>query len=66
MYANVIAAFAPSLLWILTSISSETGMVEKLTGGYKIKYHAYGVDKDPIEIDFSPPFRCGDVLFCFD
>lgn len=39
-------------------------MVKKLTGGYKIKYHANGVDKDPIEIDFSPPFRWGDVFFC--
>ncbi|KAJ8618849.1 hypothetical protein MRB53_015035 [Persea americana] len=38
------------------------GMVEKLTGGYKIKYHAYGVDKDPIEIDFSPPFRRIDMI----
>lgn len=34
------------------------GMVKELTGGYKIKYHANGLDKDPIEIDFTPPFRC--------
>jgi lysyl-tRNA synthetase class 2 len=33
-------------------------MVKELTGGYKIKYHANGLDKDPIEIDFTPPFRC--------
>lgn len=33
------------------------GMVKDLTGGYIIKYHANGVDKDPIEIDFTPPFR---------
>ncbi|CAA6662091.1 unnamed protein product [Spirodela intermedia] len=32
-------------------------MVKELTGGYKVKYHANGVDKDPIEIDFTPPFR---------
>jgi lysyl-tRNA synthetase class 2 len=32
-------------------------MVKELTGGYKIKYHANGLDKDPIEIDFTPPFR---------
>ncbi|RWR90194.1 lysine--tRNA ligase isoform X1 [Cinnamomum micranthum f. kanehirae] len=38
------------------------GMVEKLTGGYKIKYHANGVDKEPIEIDFSPPFRRIDMI----
>ncbi|CAA7398475.1 unnamed protein product [Spirodela intermedia] len=34
-----------------------SGMVKELTGGYKVKYHANGVDKDPIEIDFTPPFR---------
>ncbi|KAK1323939.1 Lysine--tRNA ligase [Acorus calamus] len=34
-----------------------SGMVKDLTGGYKIKYHAHGVSKDPIEIDFTPPFR---------
>lgn len=33
-------------------------MVKELTkGSYKIKYHANGMDKDPIEIDFTPPFR---------
>lgn len=39
-----------------------SGMVKKLTGGYKILYHANGVDKDPIEIDFTPPFRRIDML----
>ncbi|KAJ3678059.1 hypothetical protein LUZ60_001862 [Juncus effusus] len=39
-----------------------SGMVKKLTGGYKIKYHANGVDKDPIEIDFTPPFRRIDMM----
>ncbi|PIA47702.1 hypothetical protein AQUCO_01400358v1 [Aquilegia coerulea] len=34
-----------------------SGMVKELTGGYKIKYHANGLDNDPIEIDFTPPFR---------
>ncbi|KAI3923072.1 hypothetical protein MKW98_022519 [Papaver atlanticum] len=34
-----------------------SGMVKELTGGYKIKYHANGMDKDPIEIGFTPPFR---------
>ncbi|RZC50213.1 hypothetical protein C5167_018639 [Papaver somniferum] len=34
-----------------------SGMVKELTGGYKIKYHANGFDKDPVEIDFTPPFR---------
>lgn len=33
------------------------GMVKELTGGYKISYHANGVDNPPIEIDFTPPFR---------
>ena len=35
----------------------ETGMVKEITGGYKIKFHAYGLDDDSIEIDFTPPFR---------
>lgn len=39
-------------------------MVKELTGGYKIKYHANGSDKDPIEIDFTPPFRCVAVHMC--
>ncbi|XP_058097326.1 lysine--tRNA ligase [Magnolia sinica] len=39
-----------------------SGMVQKLTGGYKIKYHANGLDKDPIEIDFTPPFRRIDMI----
>ncbi|CAI9279180.1 unnamed protein product [Lactuca saligna] len=34
-----------------------SGMVKELTGGYKIKYHANGLDNDPVEIDFTPPFR---------
>ncbi|KAJ7960325.1 Lysine--tRNA ligase [Quillaja saponaria] len=39
-----------------------SGMVKELTGGYKIKYHADGVDKDPVEIDFTPPFRRIDMI----
>ncbi|XP_072950339.1 lysine--tRNA ligase-like [Typha angustifolia] len=39
-----------------------SGMVKELTGGYKIKYHANGVEKDPIEIDFTPPFRRIDMI----
>uniref|UniRef100_A0A0D6R2Q6 Lysine--tRNA ligase n=1 Tax=Araucaria cunninghamii TaxID=56994 RepID=A0A0D6R2Q6_ARACU len=39
-----------------------SGMVKELTGGYKIKYHSHGVDKDPIEIDFTPPFRRIDMI----
>lgn len=38
------------------------GMVKELTGGYVIQYHANGLDKEPIEIDFTPPFR---FLSCF-
>ncbi|PWA98826.1 lysine--tRNA ligase [Artemisia annua] len=37
-------------------------MVKELTGGYKIVYHANGYDKEPIEIDFSPPFRRIDMI----
>ncbi|KAK9286049.1 hypothetical protein L1049_014428 [Liquidambar formosana] len=39
-----------------------SGMVEKLTSGYKINYHANGSDKDPIEINFTPPFRRIDMI----
>lgn len=39
-----------------------SGMVKKLAGGYKIHYHANGVDKEPIEIDFTPPFRRIDMI----
>ncbi|KAL2898261.1 Lysine--tRNA ligase cytoplasmic [Bienertia sinuspersici] len=35
---------------------TEEMMVKELTGGYVIKYHANGLDKEPIEIDFTPPF----------
>jgi len=38
------------------------GMVKELTGGYKISYHANGVDNPPIEIDFTPPFRRIDMI----
>nr|XP_043615215.1 lysine--tRNA ligase-like isoform X2 [Erigeron canadensis] len=39
-----------------------SGMVKELTGGYKVAYHANGYDKDPIEIDFTPPFRRLSVI----
>ncbi|KAL3828884.1 hypothetical protein ACJIZ3_017686 [Penstemon smallii] len=39
-----------------------SGMVKELTGGYKIKYHANGLNNDPIEIDFTPPFRRIDMI----
>ncbi|KAM0928790.1 hypothetical protein ACQ4PT_001988 [Festuca glaucescens] len=39
-----------------------SGMVKELTGGYKISYHANGVDSPPIEIDFTPPFRRIDMI----
>jgi lysyl-tRNA synthetase class 2 len=34
-----------------------SGMVKSVLGTYKIKYHANGFEKEPIEIDFTPPFR---------
>ncbi|TKY71783.1 Lysine--tRNA ligase [Spatholobus suberectus] len=40
-----------------------SGMVKELTKGcYKIMYHADGIDKEPIEIDFTPPFRRIDMI----
>lgn len=32
-------------------------MVLEIKGSYKISYHADGPDADPIEIDFTPPWR---------
>ena len=32
-------------------------LVMELKGSYKIQYHANGPDKEPVEIDFSPPWR---------
>ncbi|GLJ11373.1 hypothetical protein SUGI_0154320 [Cryptomeria japonica] len=37
-------------------------MVKEVTSGYKIKYYANGVDKDPIKIDFTPPLRRIDMI----
>lgn len=34
-----------------------SGMVKSLMGSYKVSYHPDGPDGDPIEIDFTPPFR---------
>ncbi|MBA0613111.1 hypothetical protein Godav_013620, partial [Gossypium davidsonii] len=39
-----------------------SGMVKELTGGYRIKYHSNGLESDPIEIDFTPPFRRLDMV----
>ncbi|PKA63919.1 Lysine--tRNA ligase [Apostasia shenzhenica] len=39
-----------------------SGMVKELTGSYKIKFHSNGVDRDPVEIDFTPPFRRIDMI----
>lgn len=41
-------------------------MVKELKGCYKIKHHANGLDKDPTEIDFTPPFRYYVNLCLFD
>ncbi|KNC81188.1 lysyl-tRNA synthetase [Sphaeroforma arctica JP610] len=34
-----------------------SGMVLALKGSYKIKYHMNGPDEEPVEIDFTPPFK---------
>ncbi|XP_009122249.1 lysine--tRNA ligase, cytoplasmic [Brassica rapa] len=39
-----------------------SGLVKELTGGYRVKYHAKGYDKDPIVIDFTPPYRRIDMI----
>ncbi|KAL9253318.1 Lysine--tRNA ligase-like protein [Drosera capensis] len=39
-----------------------SSMVKELTGGYIVKYHANGLHKDPIEIDFTLCFRRIDMI----
>ncbi|KAJ0266265.1 hypothetical protein HA466_0002980 [Hirschfeldia incana] len=39
-----------------------SGLVKELTGGYRVRYHANGYDKDPIVIDFAPPYRRIDMI----
>ncbi|UJR31521.1 hypothetical protein I4U23_019010 [Adineta vaga] len=34
-----------------------SGLVNHLFGTYKIKYHINGPDREPVEIDFTPPFK---------
>eukprot|EP00736_Rhodelphis_marinus_P003967 Rmarinus@m.27631 len=34
-----------------------SGCVKEITGSYKIMYHLNGPDADPVEVDFSPPWR---------
>lgn len=34
-----------------------SGMVKKITGGYKIQYHPEGPDGPVNEVDFTPPFK---------
>ncbi|KAI8100510.1 hypothetical protein M9435_006994 [Picochlorum sp. BPE23] len=34
-----------------------SGMVKKITGGYKVVYHPEGPDGPVNEVDFTPPFR---------
>lgn len=34
-----------------------SGLVKALTGSFKLTYHANGQEEEPIEIDFTPPFR---------
>ncbi|CAF1286752.1 unnamed protein product [Rotaria sordida] len=33
------------------------GLVKYLFGTYKIKYHVHGLDHEPVEIDFTPPYK---------
>ncbi|MCO5603034.1 hypothetical protein L7F22_057177 [Adiantum nelumboides] len=39
-----------------------SGMVKRITGGYKLTYHSDGYERDPIIIDFTPPFRRIDMM----
>jgi lysyl-tRNA synthetase class 2 len=37
-------------------------MVKSITGGYKVMYHSEGADKEPWEVDFTPPWRRIDMI----
>ena len=37
-------------------------LVKEIKGDYKIKYHLNGYDKEPIEINFEPPFKKIDMM----
>ncbi|XP_055371044.1 lysine--tRNA ligase isoform X2 [Condylostylus longicornis] len=37
--------------------SMVSGMVKAIHGTYKIQYHPDGLEGDPVEIDFTPPFK---------
>ncbi|CAF3063158.1 unnamed protein product, partial [Rotaria sp. Silwood2] len=37
-------------------------LVKHLFGTYKIKYHIHGPDHEPVEIDFTPPYKCISLL----
>ncbi|XVE97102.1 hypothetical protein REPUB_Repub02eG0281800 [Reevesia pubescens] len=39
-----------------------SGMVKELTGSHMIKYHCNGFESEPVEIDFTPPFRRMDLI----
>ncbi|XP_024519678.1 lysine--tRNA ligase [Selaginella moellendorffii] len=39
-----------------------SGLVMKITGGYKVYYHSDGYDSPPVVIDFTPPFRRVEVV----
>jgi len=34
-----------------------SGLVQHIFGTYKILYHINGPDQDPVEVDFTPPFK---------
>lgn len=34
-----------------------SGLAKEITGGYKITYYPHGKDREPMVIDFTPPFR---------
>lgn len=39
-----------------------SGLVLEINGSYIVKYHANGYDKDPVLIDFTPPFKRFDMM----
>ncbi|KAM7481053.1 hypothetical protein LguiB_005636 [Lonicera macranthoides] len=46
----------------IVGIKGFLGMIKELTCSYKVKYHANGLGNEPIEINFTPPFRRIDMI----
>lgn len=47
--------------WLIR-LNRISGMVKQIHGSYKIQYHPDGPEGEPVEIDFTPPFKRVNML----